>query len=132
MATVKSNQTGGGIILIANHHAAPFHFPQYDDAGKALQHITVEPHAVAEVPVELWQRMKSTEPIKYLLNQGSLAEVKTRAPVPIHTDSTSDPEIPEHLLAPEETQSQPVGDIGAEVKNPKPGVSAVNVDIIAK
>lgn len=132
MGAPKKVETARDHQLIANHHSAALHFPKYDEKGMAIGHITIEPHEVVPVPIDLWRAFKKTPQIAYLIEQGSLAEVTKAGPVPIHTDSSSEPIVPEHLLAPGEEVQQAVGDITAKVKHPKPNAGTVNVDVVAK
>jgi len=123
---------------IANHHAAMIMFPQTitapDGKIKHVEPIKIDPHKSVPVPLPLWKALEPHPAVQHLLSIGAIAKVKGPADVPIHTDSTANPEIPEHLMEPEEiikSGQSAAGDISVGMKKTET-VSAVKVDLVSK
>ncbi len=114
------------IIHIANHMSRPWIAPRVTPEGIQAP-LTIQPGYVGEIPSDLWEGYKSTDQVKHLISIGGLSEVRSAGEVPVYTQTTSDPEVPEHLRGEDHVQ----GETAAGVKR-KRSLGSVGIDLVSK
>lgn len=86
-----------GTVLVANQHMGGITLPRKGPGGISMKPLRFAPGTVTQVDAEEWAKYKATQMVQHYLDAGLIVEVKKAQAVPVLSDHTSEPEIPDNL-----------------------------------
>ena len=115
-----------GTILIANYHTGGITFPRKSENGVLLKPLRLPPGTTTPVDAAEWVERKQVKVVQLYMDKGLIAEVTENRPVvPVTSGTSSELEIPEHLLTDEEAMQGQEASAKAKVVRKNVGVATI-------
>lgn len=98
----SSSAKSSGMVLVANHHTGGITFPRRGPGGVIVAPLRLAPGTTTIVDAAEWEERKKMKVVQYYIEKGLISEISREGKVSVTDATSTDLEIPNHLMSDEE------------------------------